>query len=111
MKNDATYLAHIAEALDLIIDFTSDGRAAFMEDKKTQDAVIRNFEIIGEAAKLVSSGLKKEHPEIPWREMAGTRDRLIHEYFGVSLVMIWRIVEQEVPQLRMQIAALLGRNK
>jgi uncharacterized protein with HEPN domain len=109
MKDDKTYLAHIADALDRIAAFTTEGSQSFMADIKTQDAVVRNFEIIGEASKLVSSDLKKRHPDIPWREMAGTRDRLIHEYFGVSLNMVWQMVEQEVPSLRRQIASLLGR--
>ena len=108
MKDDKTYLTHIADALNRIVAFTAEGRRSFMEDTKTQDAVVRNFEIIGEASKLVSSNFKKRHADIPWREMAGTRDRLIHEYFGVSLAMVWQIVEQEVPKLRRQIASLLG---
>ena len=78
-----------------------------MADTKTQDAVLRNLEIIGEASKLVSNEFKQRNPHVPWREMAGTRDRLIHEYFGVSLNMVWKIVEIEVPVLREQIASLL----
>jgi uncharacterized protein with HEPN domain len=108
MKDDQTYLGHIAMALDRIVEFTAGGQQVFMEDARTQDAVVRNFEIIGEASKLISKELKQRTPDIPWREMAGTRDRLIHEYFGVNLAMIWKIVEHEVPVLRKQVESLLA---
>jgi len=107
MKDDKTYLRHIAESLARILAFTAQGKQSFMADTKTQDAVLRNLEIIGEASKLVSNEFKQRNPHVPWREMAGTRDRLIHEYFGVSLNMVWKIVEIEVPVLREQIASLL----
>ena len=68
----------------------------FLKDIKTQDAVLRNLEIIGEAAKNVSESIKKKYPDIPWKEIAGTRDRLIHDYFGVNLDIVWGIIKDDL---------------
>jgi uncharacterized protein with HEPN domain len=65
---------------------------AFLRDTKTQDAVVRNLEIIGEAAKGLSGKVRERYPAVPWKGMAGVRDRLIHHYFGVSLDVVWEIV-------------------
>ena len=72
----------------------------FQEDPKTQDAVIRNIEIIGEASKLISKELKQNYPMIPWKAIAGTRDRLIHDYFGVNIDVVWEIATKDVPNLK-----------
>ncbi len=69
----------------------------FRQDLKTQDAVIRNLEIIGEAVKLVSDQTKKNHTDVPWKEIAGTRDKLIHDYFGVNIDVVWNIVKDDLP--------------
>lgn len=82
-----------------ILDYTRDGQGAFLADSKTQDAVIRNLEIIGEAVKNISGDLKSVYPDIPWQRIAGMRDRMIHEYFGVNLQIVWERVEQDVPEL------------
>lgn len=71
---------------------------AFLTDIKTQDAVVRNLEIIGEAAKNISEETRTKYNQIPWRSMAGTRDRLIHHYFGVNLDIVWQIVTDELPR-------------
>ena len=73
-----------------------------------QDAVVRNLEVIGEAVKGLSEETRRARPEIPWKKIAGTRDRVIHGYFDVSLKIVWEIVEQELPTLRGQVAALLS---
>lgn len=69
----------------------------FLQDHKTQDAVIRNIEIIGEAVKLLSDNIKKSHPHIAWKEIAGTRDKLIHDYFGVNIDVVWNIAKEDLP--------------
>jgi uncharacterized protein with HEPN domain len=80
---------------------------AFLEDTKTQDAVIRNLEIIGEATKNLSEDLREGHPHVPWKGMAGVRDRLIHHYFGVNLDIVWQIVTDELPKVALQLESIL----
>lgn len=83
----------------------------FQEDVKTQDAVLRNLEVLGEAAKYVPKDIQDQYHSLPWREMAGTRDRLIHHYFGVNLDIVWGIVELELPSLKAKLEEMLGGGK
>ncbi len=100
MKADAPYLKHIVDALTRIEEFTVGmEQEKFSADVKTQDAVIREFTVVGEAAKRISGKLKQEHPDIPWRRLAGVRNVLVHEYFEVDLEEVWNLVTK-VPQLR-----------
>ena len=71
----------------------------FTNDNKTIDAVVRNFEIIGEAANRVPDNFKSDHPEIEWRRMTGLRNRIIHEYFGINYATVWKIKEENIPDL------------
>ena len=100
MKDDKVYLTHIDEAIGKILCYTSGGRDKFMGSAMIQDAVVRNFEIIGEAAKHLSHPVKKQCPDVPWRQVAGFRDVLIHDYMGVELEEVWRVVESDLPALR-----------
>jgi len=79
-----------------------------MADCLLQDATIRNFEIVGEAAKRVNPTLQAAHPEIPWADLAGFRDVLIHQYFRVDLEMVWALIQQRVAVIRDQVARLLA---
>ncbi len=106
-KDPRVYLAHILECAKKIELFTADGKARFMRDGMVQDAVVRNFEIIGEAAKRLDDSYRTAHPEIPWRALAGLRDVFIHQYEGIEPERVWAIVEREPPNLREAIAALL----
>jgi uncharacterized protein with HEPN domain len=106
-KDPRVYLAHIWECLGKIEDFTADGRARFFQDAMVQDAVLRNFEIIGEAAKRLDESYRQANPQIPWRALAGLRDVLIHQYEGVDLERVWTIIAQDLPRLRESISALL----
>ena len=107
MKDEKAYLGHIRDSVDRILAYTAAGKKAFMLDHKCQDAVVRNLEIIGEAAKNVPRAVQASHPRIPWRRMAGMRDKMIHEYFGVDLEIVWGVVARELPALRRRIVAML----
>jgi uncharacterized protein with HEPN domain len=93
-------LEDILESCQKILSYTYGmGFEDFISDDKTIDAVIRNFEIIGEAANQVPDEFKREHPEIEWRRITGLRNRIIHEYFGVNYETVWRVIEENVSEL------------
>ncbi len=107
-RADVEFLADTKEAVLRINAYTQDlSYEQFLEDKKTQDAVVRNLEIIGEAAKNISEELKKKYPQIRWKELAGVRDKLIHHYFGVNFDIVWNIVKQELPDVLSQLEEIL----
>lgn len=108
MKDDRAFPLHMLDAIDQITQYTCDGRDAFFADSRTQDAVIRNLEIIGEAAKCISSALKDHYQEIPWKQIGGMRNKLIHEYFGVEMLLVWEVVQSELPRLRESVESMLS---
>jgi uncharacterized protein with HEPN domain len=108
MKDDSLYLMHILERITRIRDYTSGGYEEFIEEALIQDAVLRNLEVIGEAVKQVSPALRDQHPQIPWRQIAGMRDVLIHDYMGINLDEVWNVVQYELDTLESQIQAILA---
>lgn len=102
------YLADIVEAIGDICSFV-DGLdyETFSTDKKTVNAVIRSLEVIGEAVKKIPEELRKKHPGLPWKEIAGTRDKLIHEYFGVDLQIVWETIQSDLDALEQAVHSLL----
>lgn len=108
MKDDRVYLKHILDAVGAIEDYTKGGQDAFAATRMIQDAVIRNLEVIGEAVKNLSPTLRGNHPEIPWQRIAGLRDILIHQYFGVDLGGVWGVVANRLPELKRHIEQLLN---
>ncbi|HLC14908.1 MAG TPA: DUF86 domain-containing protein [Thermodesulfovibrionia bacterium] len=97
---DKDFLAHIREAMKRTASYTEQMTyEEFLEDIKTQDAVIRNIEIIGEAIKNLSEALRSRYTEIPWKNMAGMRDKLIHHYFGVNFSIVWKVAKEELPKI------------
>jgi uncharacterized protein with HEPN domain len=106
-KDPRVYLAHILECIQKIERFTEGGRDQFFQEEMIQDAVLRNFEVIGEAAKRLDESYRAAHPEIPWRALAGLRDVLIHQYEGVDLERVWVFVERDLPGLKNAISRLL----
>lgn len=108
-RTDRDFLSDIQEAIRRVGEYTAGMTyQAFLKDTKTQDAVIRNLEIIGEATKNLSKDLRERHPHIPWKGMAGVRDRLIHHYFGVNLDIVWQIVTDELPEVASELKSILG---
>jgi len=111
MRNISLYLQDILDAMHAIekfvegIDFEE-----FKADDKTASAVIRKFEIIGEAAKQVPEDMRKKYNQLPWKEMAGMRDRLIHFYFGVKHELVWQTIRDVIPTVKPLIQEIL-RNK
>ena len=107
MKNDLLYLSNIQECIEAIESYTSDGKKAFMQTRIIQDAVIRNFEVIGEATKKLSPKIKEKYPEVPWRRIAGLRDVLIHDYLRVDLAEAWGIISDYSPELKLNIQTII----
>jgi uncharacterized protein with HEPN domain len=108
-RDEGLYLTIMLSAIDRALEYTAAGHGQFMSDVKTQDAVICNIEVMGEAVKGVSPATQAAHPEIPWTSISATRKQLIEEYFRVDLGVVWAIVEKDLPRLRGQIAALHSR--
>lgn len=108
-KEDSVYIKHILESIDNIEMWTKDASFEdFSEDSELlQSAVIRQLEIIGEAAGKVSEELKDKYNEIPWKKVIGMRNRLIHEYMSIDLPLTWGVVQEEVPKIKTQLEKIL----
>ena len=111
MSHPRVYLDYIRDMLDnseKAFDFVKGMEFdKFVEDEKTVYAVLRAIEVIGEAARKIPKGLRETYSEIPWQDIAGTRDKLIPEYFGVNLSVIWKTVKEDLPLLIEQLKNLL----
>lgn len=98
-RRDADLVADILDATQRIESYIRGMTfEEFEKDTKTQDAVVRNIEIIGEAVKLLSGRFKREHPDVPWKQMAAMRDVIIHRYFGVALDIVWKVATKDLPE-------------
>jgi uncharacterized protein with HEPN domain len=106
MKDDRLYIIHIQECIDQILQFTGEGRNAFLADRKTQDAVLRNLHTLSESIQRISMETKLRYPELPWREISAFRNVVVHDYLGIKLDRIWDIVERDLPRLKIQISAI-----
>lgn len=103
-RSDSDLLEDILICIEKIQSYTNAlGYDEFSQDAKTQDAVLRNIESIGEAVKLLSDEIKMENPNIPWKAIAGTRDRLVHGYFGVNIDIVWDIATIDISEIKTEI--------
>jgi uncharacterized protein with HEPN domain len=107
MKSNSLYIDHILSSIKKIQEYISDmDLSTFLNDQKTQDAVVRQFEIIGEATKRISADYRDKHSEIPWADMAGMRDVLIHDYIDVNLEIVWKTATEDIPEIKEAISKL-----
>lgn len=105
---DVPYLQHIAEAINNIESFSKNlTKEKFLKNVLRQSAIIRQLEIIGEAAKNVSENTRKKYSQVIWKDIGGTRDKIIHHYFGVNLNIIWDIVKKDIPDLKEKIRRII----
>ena len=111
MLREQDYLGHIVEAIDRIHRYVEDlTELGFLEDEKTQDAVVRNFEILGEASRNIEkhhATFAQAHTEVPWDLMYTMRNRVAHGYFKVDYELVWKTIHADLPELRAQVAALM----
>lgn len=111
-KDPIIYIEHISVCISRIKEYTKGiDEDAFLNNNLIQDAVIRNFEIIGEATKKLNDDFRAKYSEIEWKKIAGMRDKLIHDYIGVDLWAVWGVVENIIPTLDTQIQDILKKEK
>ncbi len=108
MKSDKFYLVYILECLARIKEFTEAGNDTFMSSKLIQDAVLRNLHTLTESTLRLSDGLKNIYPEVAWKEIAKFGHVVVHDYLGVNLERVWKIIEGDLPVLKRQVRAILS---
>ena len=112
MRDYSLFLKDILAAIESIQSFVAGmDFESFLDDDKTVSAVVRKFEIIGEAAKQIPEDVRGRYPMIPWKEMAGMRDRLIHFYFGIDHLLVWKTIQERLPETKQQVQRLLENNR
>ena len=111
-KDDTVFLRHILDAIELIEEYLRDkSYEEFKNNRMLQDAVIREIEIIGEATKNLSMDFRSKYPDIPWRQIAGMRNKLIHEYFGVDLDAVWDTATKDIPSLKEKLREIMEKEE
>lgn len=111
MKGDRLYITNILECIERIESYIAEGRDSFLQSRMVQDAVIRNFEVMGEATKRLSQELRSDNSDIPWRQMAGFRDMLIHDYSKIDVGEVWAVIDQDLPMIKPRLVELLEHVK
>lgn len=110
MEKDNIYAQHILDAISTIEKFmTNKSYESFRQDRLLQDGIIRELEIIGEASKNFSEEFKSAIPDLPWKDIAGMRDKLIHDYFSVDLEAVWKAATKDIKELKTEILKKHGR--
>ena len=108
-KDPQVFLKHILESIDWVEKDTKGmAKEDFLKNVPMQDAVVRRIEIIGEAIRNLPSGIKKENKDVAWQDITDMRNKIIHEYFGVDLELVWEVVKKDVPALKNQVKEILS---
>jgi uncharacterized protein with HEPN domain len=111
-KNDSLYLYHILDSISKIENFMENiDENEFKTNELVQSAVIRQLEIIGEATKQISNDTRKKYTNVPWKDIAGMRDKLIHGYFGVDIDAVWNTIQKDIPTLKKHIEIMIENEK
>jgi len=111
-KDPLIFIKHILENIDKIEAFSKNlSKKTLSKNELKQYAIIRAIEVIGESVKNLPDSLKNKYPNVPWKEIAGTRDKMIHHYFGVDLNIVWDIISKEIPKLKEDIKDILKKEK
>ncbi len=113
MKRDINlYAKDILESIDLIEKYLKNSSLTkFQKDKKLQDAIARRIEIIGEASKAIPQSIKNKYPQIPWKELAGIRNFLIHVYFGINTTRLWKMTQKDIPNIKKEFIKISQETK
>lgn len=108
-KDPLVFIKHILESIEKIeSNLKNASKDEFLKDENLCDATIRRLEIIGEASKNIPPSFRKKFPEFMWEKIAGLRDKLIHHYFGVDLDIVWKVVKEDIPQLKQNIKKIIN---
>ena len=108
MKTDLIYLEHIQECIRRVEKNTAGGHDAFVAEDTLQDAVLRNLQTLSEATQRLSDRLKAAHPQVEWDRIAAFRNVLVHNYLGIDLQTVWRVVEEEIPALKAHVRTMIA---
>lgn len=112
MERDRVYILDILQSAEIALSYTKGlTKDEFLQNIQCQDAVIRRLEIMGEGARRISPGTRAAHPQIPWKEMIGIRNLIIHEYDDVDMFIVWETIQQNLPDLIVQLKSLLSENR